>query len=188
MPTRTTAHSAVTPSCGQADHRCWTGPPTVTDTTWFAASGRNRMRSKCQLSGSVCSRIGTMNISAITIAIVPAVCRTIEPTPNAISATIVTNSAVPMIAVSTSDAVITSVPEKVTVRWPQPGPAPGPLFLPPPGPMQFTIALAGIVTVWNSEAATPLPDSIAWPAKNAMNEVTSEITSVTDGNASALAA
>ncbi len=44
-----------------------------------------------------------MNSSAITIAIAPAVCRTIEPTPNAISATIVTNSAVPMIAASTVD-------------------------------------------------------------------------------------
>ena len=132
-----------------------------------------------------------MNISAITIAIVPAVCRTIEPTPNAISATIVTNRAVPMIAVSTVDAVITSVPEKVTVRWPQPGPGPGPLpseTLPPPPPTQFTIALAGIVTVWKSEAATPLPDSIAWPTKNATNAVTTEITSVTAVNEIALAA
>ena len=60
--------------------------------------------------------------------------------------------------------------------------------LPPPPPTQFTIALAGIVTVWNSEAATPLPDSIAWPAKNATNEVTTEITSVRAVNAIALAA
>jgi hypothetical protein len=33
------------------------------------------------VSGSVCSRIGTMKISAITVAIVPAVCRMIAPTP-----------------------------------------------------------------------------------------------------------
>ena len=42
--------------------------------------------------------------------------------------------------------------------------------------------------MWNSEAATPLPDSIAWPAKNVTNAVTSEITSVTAVNAIALAA
>src|ERR1700722_3392258 len=169
------------PSCGQADHR-WPGPlpAIVVETTWLAASGRNRMMSKRQLSGSVCSRIGTMNRNAMTIAIVPAVCRTIEPTPNAIRATIVTNSAVPMIAVSTVDAVITSVPENVAMQLP--GPEPG------PPPVQFTLALAGIVTVWKSEAATPLPDSIAWPTKNAMNAVTSEITSVTAVNEIALAA
>ena len=123
------------------------------------------MMSQRQSFGSVCSRIGTMNSSAITIAIVPAVCRTIEPTPNAISATIVTNSAVPMIAVSTVDAVITSVPEKVVTRCRcSPDPGRGPLAVrdrPPPPPTQFMIALAGIVTVWNSEALTPLDDSIA---------------------------
>ena len=67
------------------------------------------------------------------------------------------------------------------MQWPGPGP-----FGPPP--LQFTFALAGIVTVWKSEAATPLPDSIAWPAKNATNAVTIEITRVTDVNAIALAA
>ncbi len=122
------------------------------------------------------------------IAIAPAVCRTIDPTPKAISATSVTYSAVPMIATSTVDGWITSVPEKVVTRCPlQPGPLPSGAE-PAPPPTQLVIAWAGIVTVWNSEAATPLPDSIAWPAKNARNEVTSEITSVTAVNVIALAA
>ena len=85
-----------------------------------------------------------MNSRAITIAIAPAVCRTIEPTPYAISATIVTNSAVPMIAVSTVDGLMTSVPKKVAVHG--------------PGPLQVMFALAGIVTVWNSEALIPLDE------------------------------
>ena len=80
--------------------------PIVTETTWLAASGSHRMMSLCHSVGSVFSRIGMMNIRAITIAIVPAVCRTIEPTPYAISATSVTNSAVPMIAASTVDGWI----------------------------------------------------------------------------------
>ncbi len=100
-----------------------------------------------------------------------------------------TYSAVPMIAVSTVDAGITSVPEKVVTSWPlQPGPLPSGVVAPPAAPTQFVIALAGTVTAWNSDAATPLPDSIAWPAKNATNAVTSETTSVTTANAIALAA
>ena len=91
-----------------------------------------------------------MNRKAITIVIVLAVCLTIEPTPYAISATIVTNSAVPMIAVSTVEAVITSMPEKVAVQLPGP-PLPG------PPPVQFTLALAGIVTVWKSRRRRPCP-------------------------------
>jgi hypothetical protein len=70
----------------------------------------------------------------------------------------------------------------------QPGPGPGPLPSGTASPRWFTIALAGIVTVWNSEAPRPCPSSIAWPAKNAMNDVTIEMTSVTAVNTIALAA
>ena len=118
--------------------------------------------SKRQLSGSVCSRIGTMNISAITI-----------------------GDRAGRVPDDRADAerdqrhdrdeqrgaddrrqhggrVMTSVPEKVTA-----GAAArtrsGAAVLALGRPMQFTFALAGIVTVWKSEAATPLPDSIAWP-------------------------
>jgi hypothetical protein len=94
------------------------------------------------------------------------------------TATSVTYSAVLMIATSTVDGWITSMPEKIAVQF---GPLPGLGW-------QVTLALAGIVTGWNSDAATPLPDSIAWPAKNATNEVTSEITRVTSVNVIALAA
>ena len=55
--------------------------PTVTETTRLAASGRNRMMSQRQSSGSKPSTIGITNTSATMIAIAPAVCRTIEPTP-----------------------------------------------------------------------------------------------------------
>src|ERR1700678_2812601 len=151
MTTRATAPSAVTPSCGQADHRCGLAlPGMVTETTWLAASGRNRMMSQRQLLGSACSRTGMMNSAAIAIAIAAAVCRTIAPKPNARIATSVTNSAQPMIASSTVDGGITSVPENCTV---QPGGSPPP---PLPGPGQFTLAFCGIVTVWNREALTPL--------------------------------
>ena len=59
---------------------------------------------------------------------------------------------------------------------------------PLPGPGQFTLAFCGIVTVWNREALTPLEDSSAWPTKNAMNDVTSETTRVSDVSTIALAA
>ena len=36
----------------------------------------------------------------------------------------------------------------------------------------------GIVTLWNSDPATPEPDSVSEPAKNARNEVTTETISV----------
>ena len=42
------------------------------------------------------------------------------------------------------------------------------------------LTFAGIVTLWNSDPATPEPDSVAEPTKNAMNEVTRETTSVTE--------
>src|SRR5580693_8149030 len=184
MPTRAAAQSAVTPSCGQADHRCGLVlSPMVTETTWFAASGRNRMMSQRQSLGSACSRTGMMNSAAITIEIVPAVCRTIAPSPNAMSATSVTNSAQPTIATSTVDGWITSMPEKTTLEWTHPGGnGPLPLVPPPPAPCcrQTTFAFCGILTEWNSEALTPLDDSSAWPTKNAMNDVMSETTSVTD--------
>ena len=57
-----------------------------------------------------------------------------------------------------------------------------------PGRGQFTFAFCGIVTVWNSEALTPLADSSAWPTKNAMNDVTSETMSVSDVSTIAFAA
>ena len=53
---------------------------------------------------------------------------------------------------------------------------------------QSGFPLSGIRAVWNSDTPTALPAYIAWPAKNATNAVTSEITSVTDVNAIALAA
>src|SRR5580700_9372354 len=186
MPTRAAAHSAVTPSCGQADHRCGLVLLLmVTETTWLAASGRNRMMSKCQLLGSAFSRIGMMNITAITIAIAPAVCRTSAPTPYAMSATRVTNSTVPMIAASTVDGWMVS--QLVTTR------------LPPrvhrncDGPTwtrcrHFIAPFPGILAVWNSEALTPVDAYTAWTAKNAANAVISEVTSVTDVNAIAFAA
>ena len=74
------------------------------------------------------------------------------------------------------------MPENCTVQS-GPGP-PGP---PWPGG-QFTFAFCGMVTVWNSEALTPLPDSRAWPTKNAMNETMSETMSVSDVSTIALAA
>ena len=60
--------------------------------------------------------IGSTNIRPIAEVIAPAVCRMIAPRPKAISATTVTNSAVPMIAASTVAGVITSVPTNVAVR------------------------------------------------------------------------
>ena len=56
--------------------------------------------------------IGSTNIRPITEVIAPAVCLMIAPRPNAISATAVTNSAVPTIAVSTVPGEITIVPKK----------------------------------------------------------------------------
>ena len=38
--------------------------------------------------------------------------------------------------------------------------------------------------MWNSEALTPVPDSTAWPTKNATNDVTSETTRATPVNTS----
>ena len=62
-----------------------------------------------------------------------------------------------------------AVPWNVTFGGPLPGPPAGP----------FTMALAGIVIEWNSDALTPEPDIAAWPTKNEMNEVTMETTSAT---------
>jgi hypothetical protein len=94
----------------------------------------------------------------------------------------VTNSAQPMIAKSTVDGEITSVPESCTL---QPGGTPPP----PPTPAgQVTFAFCGILTEWNSEALTPLDDSSAWPRKNAANDVTREMTSVSDVSTIAFAA
>ena len=56
-----------------------------------------------------------MNSRPITVAIAPAVCLTIAPMPNARIATSVTNSAQPMIASSTVDGWITSMPENCNV-------------------------------------------------------------------------
>jgi len=63
---------------------------------------------------------------AITVQIAPAVCLMIAPTPNAISATIVTNSAQPMTAVSTVEAEATRWPWYVTAGGPFGPPGPGP--------------------------------------------------------------
>ena len=56
--------------------------------------------------------IGSTNIRPIAEVIAPAVCLMIAPRANAISATAVTNSAQPMIAVSTVPGEITMVPRK----------------------------------------------------------------------------
>src|SRR6202042_1745786 len=106
---------------------------------------------------------------AITVAIVPAVCRMTEPTPNEISATSVTNRAVPMIAASTVDGWMTSQAVTVITRSPEghlmaPGGAPGPAGTPC---RQLTFPLAGILTAWKSEAPKPLEAYIPWPARNA---------------------
>src|SRR5215469_1442441 len=162
---------SVTPNCGHADHRCGLVWPTVTESTRPAASGKNRTMSQRHVSGRSCTMTGMTNIRPIAEVIAPAVCLMIAPRPNAISATTVTNSAVPMIAVSTVPGEITMVPLNVTL---------------PAGP--FWTAFAGIVTEWNSEALTPEPDMAAWPTKNAMNEVTSETTRVTVLNTSSFAA
>jgi hypothetical protein len=53
---------------------------------------------------------------------------------------------------------------------------------------QLTFPLAGILTALKSEAPTPLEEYIACPARNATNEVTTEMTSATAVNAIALAA
>jgi len=85
----------------------------VFDSTRPAASGKNRMTSQRQVSGrATWMMIGSTNIRPITEVIAPAVCRMIEPRANAISATTVTNSAEPMIAVSTVLGEITIVPMK----------------------------------------------------------------------------
>src|SRR6516164_8858237 len=162
---------SVTPNCGHADHRCGFCWPTVTESTRPAASGKNRMTSQRQVFGRSCTMTGMTNIRPIAEVIAPAVCLMIAPRPNAISATTVTNSAVPMIAVSTVPGEITMVPLNVTL---------------PVGP--FWNAFAGIVMEWSNEALTPEPDMAAWPTKNAMNEVISEMTRATVVNTTSFAA
>src|ERR1700757_669782 len=86
----------------------------VTEITRPAASGKNRMMSQRQVFGRTWTMIGTTNIRPITEVIAPAVCLMIAPRPNAISATTVTNSADPMMAVSTVSEEITVVPRNDT--------------------------------------------------------------------------
>src|SRR6516164_2724683 len=162
---------SVTPNCGHADHRCGFCWSTVTESTRPAELGKNRMMSQRQVSGRSCTMIGMTNIRPIAEVIAPAVCLMIAPRPNAISATTVTNSAVPMIAVSTVPGEITMVPLNVTL---------------PAGP--FWTAFAGMVTEWNSEALTPEPDMAAWPTKNAVNEVIIETIRATVVNTISFAA
>ena len=59
------------------------------------------MMSQRQVSGRIWMMIDSTNSRPITELIAPAVCRMIAPRPKAISATTVTNSAEPMIAMST---------------------------------------------------------------------------------------
>src|SRR5690242_1773377 len=166
-PTRTTAQIAVTRNCGHADHRCGLDGPTVTESTRPAASGKNRMMSQRQVSGRSWMMIESTNIRPMAEVIAPAVCLMIAPRPKAISATTVTNTAVPITAASTVPDEIVRVPWNVTTGGP----------LPPAG--GCVKALAGTLVEWNSDALTPEPDIAACPTKNETNEVTSETISAT---------
>src|SRR5487761_1571197 len=121
------------------------------------------MMSQRQLLGRSWMMIGSTNIRPIVEVIAPAVCLMIAPRPYAISA---------------APGEIRSVPLNVTMGGPLPGPPAGGL----------TLAFAGIVMEWNSEAPTPEPDIAAWPTKNEMNDVTSETTRVTEPNTISFAA
>src|SRR5215470_9667794 len=142
----------------------------VTESTRPAASGKNRMMSQRHVSGRICTMIGSTNNRPNAAVIAPAVCLMIAPRPNAISAATVTNSAQPMIAVSTVPGEITMVPMNVTLFG------------------GVIITSRGTVTEWNSEALTPEPDMAAWPTKNETNEVTNETIRVTVVNTISLAA
>src|SRR6516162_4343746 len=111
----------VTANWGQADHRCGNSfPATVTEITRPAESGMNRTMSPRQLSGRRFVMIGMTNITAMTMVMAPAVCRTIAPMANAIRPTTVTNSALPMMARSTfgSDSVALA-PVLDSNAWPR---------------------------------------------------------------------
>src|SRR6516162_9935042 len=111
----------VTANWGQADHRCGNSfPATVTEITRPAESGMNRTMSSCQFCGRKFVMIGMTNITAMTMVMAPAVCRTIAPMANAIRPTTVTNSALPMMARSTfgSDSVALA-PVLDSNAWPR---------------------------------------------------------------------